>query len=149
MKKEDGYTFQSQSDIDIPLVTLITIGQLHPSPREGGLSDGKQLQALTKIKHEPIGGLKSGRTGLVAVSQQKRNSPMQPFAHSPLNTKGRPKTPLDGRDKRAKYGIIQEQVGGICTRDDSSNDEREESDSPDSSSGGVEVKEDDDYSLGD
>jgi hypothetical protein len=65
VKKEDGYTSQSQSDANIPLVTLIRTGQLHPSLREGGLSDGKQLQALTKIKHEPIGGPKSGRTGPV------------------------------------------------------------------------------------
>jgi hypothetical protein len=73
---------------------------------------------------------------------------MQPFACSPLNTKGRPKTPLDGRHKRAKYGSIQERVGGFCTRDDSSDDEREEPDSSDGSSG-TEVKGDDDYSLGD
>jgi hypothetical protein len=73
---------------------------------------------------------------------------MQPFARSPLNTKGSPKTPLDGRRKRAKYGSIQERVGSICTRDDSSDDEREESDSPDGRNG-VEVKGDDDYSLGD
>jgi hypothetical protein len=134
--------------VDIPLVTLIRTGQPHPSLCEGGLSNGKQLQALTKIKREPIGGPKNGRTGPVAVSQQKRKNPMQLFAHSPLNTKGRPKTPLDGRHKRAKYGSIQERVGGICTRDDSSDDEREESDSPDGSSR-AEVKGDDDYSLGD
>jgi hypothetical protein len=72
---------------------------------------------------------------------------MQSFAHSPLNTKGRPKTPLDGRRKRAKYGSIQERVGGICTRNDSSDDEKEESDSPDGSSG-AEVKGDDDYTIG-
>jgi hypothetical protein len=99
VKKEDGYTSQSQSNADIPLVTLIKTSQPHPSPREGGLSDGKQLQALTKIKREPIGGPKSGRTGPVAVSQQKRKNPMQSFARSPLNTKGRPKTPFDGRRK--------------------------------------------------
>jgi hypothetical protein len=148
VKKEDGYTSLSQSDADIPLVTLIRIGQLHPSPREGGLSDGKQLQALTKIKREPIGGPKSGRTGPVAVSQQKRKSPMQPFARSPLNTKGRPKTPFDGRHKWEKYGSIQERVGGFCTRDDSSYDEREESNSPDGSSG-AKMKGNDEYSLGD
>jgi hypothetical protein len=116
VKKEDGYT--SHSDANIPLGTLIRTGQPHPSPREGDLSHGKQLQALTKIKCEPIGGPKSGRTGLIAVSQQKKKSPVRPFAHSPLNTKGRPKTPLDGRRKRAKYGSIQERVGGICTRDE-------------------------------
>jgi hypothetical protein len=69
VKNEDGYTSQSESDTDIPLVTLIRTGQPHPSPREGGLLDGKQLQALTKIKCEPIGGPKSGRTGPVVVSQ--------------------------------------------------------------------------------
>jgi hypothetical protein len=65
-----------------------------------------------------------------------------------LNTKGRPKTLLDGRRKWAKYGSIQERVGGICRRDDSSDDEREESDSLDGSSG-AEVKGDDDYNLRD
>jgi hypothetical protein len=58
------------------------------------------------------------------------------------------KTPFDDRRKRAKYGSIQERVGNICTRDDSSDDKREESDPPDGSSG-AEVKGDDDYSLGD
>jgi hypothetical protein len=72
---------------------------------------------------------------------------MQQFAHSPLNIKGHPKTPLDGRRKRAKYGSTQERGGGICTRNDSSDDEREESDSPDGSSG-AEVKGDDDYTIG-
>jgi hypothetical protein len=72
---------------------------------------------------------------------------MQPFTHSPLNTKGHPKTPLDGRRKQAKYGSIQERVGGICTRNDSSDDEREESDPSDGSSG-AEVKGDDDYTIG-
>jgi hypothetical protein len=104
VKEEDGYT--SHSNGNIPLATLFRPGEPHPSPREGGLLHGKQLQALTKIKHEPIGGPKSGRTGPVAVSQQKRKSPMYSFAHSPLNTKGRPKTPLDGRRKRANYGSI-------------------------------------------
>jgi hypothetical protein len=69
LKNEDVYTSQSQSNTDIPLVTLIRIGQPHPSPREGGLSDGKQLQALTKIKREPISRPKSRRTRPVAVSQ--------------------------------------------------------------------------------
>ena len=64
---------------------------------------------------------------------------MQSFVRSPLNTKGRPKTPFDRRPKRAKYRSIQERVGGICTRDDSSNDEREELDSPNGSCE-VEVK---------
>jgi hypothetical protein len=98
------------------------------------------LQAFTKIKREPIGRPKSGGTGPVAVPQKKRKSPMQPFARSPLNTKGLPKTPLDGRRKRAKYGSIHERVGGICTRDYSSDDKREELDSADGSSG-AEVKE--------
>jgi hypothetical protein len=114
---------------------------------EDGLSHGKQLQALTKIKREPIGGPKSGRTRPVAVSQQKRKRPIQPFARSPLNTKGRPKPPLEGSRKRAKYGSIQERVGGICTKNDSSDDEREESDSSNGSSG-TEVKGDDDYTIG-
>jgi hypothetical protein len=69
---------------------------------------------------------------------------MQLFAGLSLNTKGRPKTPLDRRRKRAKYGSIHEQVGGIYTRDFSSDDERKESDSLDGSSG-VEVKGDVDY----
>jgi hypothetical protein len=146
IKNGDGCT--SESDRDIPIGTVFKRNPACPPPHKDGLSHGKQLQALTKIKREPIGGPKSGRTGPIAVSQQKRKSPMQPFARLPLNTKGRPKTPLDGRCKRAKYGSIQERVRGICTKDDSSNDEREESDSPDSSSG-VEVKRDDDYSLGD
>jgi hypothetical protein len=85
--------------------------------------------------------------GPVVVSQQKRKSPMQPFARLPLNTKGRPKTPLDGRLNRAKYGSIQERVGGICTRNDSSDDERKESNSSDGSSR-AEVKRDDDYTIG-
>jgi hypothetical protein len=106
------------------------------------------LQAFIKIRREPIGGPKSGRTGPVPISQQKKKSPIQPVARSPLNTKGRPKTLLDGRHKRAKYGSIQERVGGICTRDDSSDDEREELESPDGSSG-VEVKGDNDYTIGD
>jgi hypothetical protein len=146
VKNGDGCT--SESDRDIPIGTVFKRNPTCPLPHEDGLSHGKQLQALTKIKREPIGRPKSGRTGPVAVSQQKWKSLMQSFARSPLNTKRRPKTPLDGRHKRAKYGSIQERVGGICTRDDSSDDEREESDSPDGSSR-AEVKGDDDYSLGD
>ena len=88
---------------------------------------------MTKNKCESIGGSKSGRTGPVAVSQQKRKSPMQPFARLPLNTKGRPKTPLGGRHKRAKYGSIQERVGGIYIKGHSFDDEEKESDSPDGS----------------
>jgi hypothetical protein len=145
VKDGDGCT--SESDKDVPIATKFKINPACPPPYEDGLSHGKQLQALTKSKHEPIGGPKNGRTGPAAISQQKRKSPMQPFARSPLNTKRRPKTPLDGRHKRAKYGSIQERVGGICTRNDSSDDEREESDSPDSSSG-AEVKGDDDYTIG-
>jgi hypothetical protein len=72
---------------------------------------------------------------------------MQLFARSPLNTKGHPKIPFDGRRKRAKYGSIQERVGGICTRNDSSDHEREESDFLDGSSG-TEMKGDDDYTIG-
>ena len=123
MKKKDEYTSQFQSDADIPLVILIKTSQPHPFPHKGGLSDGKQLQALTKIKCEPIGGPKSGRTRLVALSQHKKKNPMQFFAHSPLNTKGRPKTPFNGRRKQAKYGSIQEQVGSICMKDDSFDDD--------------------------
>jgi hypothetical protein len=149
VKDGDGCTFES--DREIPIATVFKRNPACPPLREGGLSDdsdGKQLQALTKIKREPIGGPKSGRTRPAAISQQKKKKPNQPFARSPLNTKGRPKTPLDGRRKRAKYGSIQERVGGFCMRDDSSDDEREESDSSDGSSG-VEMKGDDDYTIGD
>jgi hypothetical protein len=145
VKDGDGCT--SESDRKIPIATVFKRNPACSLPHEDGLSHGKQLQALTKIKREPIGGPKSGRTGPVAVSQQKRKSPIQPFVHSPLNTKGRPKTPLDGRHKRAKYGSIKERVGGIYTKNDSSDDEREESDSPDDSSG-AELKGDDDYTIG-
>ena len=72
---------------------------------------------------------------------------MQPFVHLPLNTKECPKTPLDGRCKHAKYGSMKEQVGGIYMRNDSSDDEREESDFPDGSNG-AEVKGDDDHTIG-
>jgi hypothetical protein len=133
VKEEDGYN--SQSDGNIPLAIVFKRNPACPPPHKDGLLHVKQLQAFTKIKCEPIGGPKSGGTGLVAVPQQKRKSPMQPFACSPLKTKGRPKTPLDGRHKRVKYGSIDERVGGICTRDYSSNDEREESDSPDGNNG--------------
>jgi hypothetical protein len=71
---------------------------------------------------------------------------MQPFARSPLNTKGRPKIPLNRRHKRAKFGSIQERVGGICMRNDSFDDEREESDSLDGNNG-AEVKGYDDYTI--
>jgi hypothetical protein len=145
VKDGDGCT--SKSDRDVPIATKFKINPACPPPHEDGLSHGKQLQALTKIKREPIGGPKSGRTGPVAVFQQKRKSPMQPFAHLPLNTKGHPKTPLDGRRKWAKYGSIQERVVGICTRNDSFDDEREESDFLDGSSG-TEMKGDDDYTIG-
>jgi hypothetical protein len=103
---KDGDGCISKSDKDIPIGTVFKRNPACPPPREDGLSHGKQLQALTKIKHEPIGGPKSGRMGPIAVSQQKKKSPMQPFARSPLNTKGHPKTPLDGRRKQAKYGSI-------------------------------------------
>jgi hypothetical protein len=73
---------------------------------------------------------------------------MQPFVRLPLNTKSHPKTPLDGRCKRARYGSIHERVGGICTRDYSSDNEKEESNSPDGSSG-TEVKGNVDYTIGD
>jgi hypothetical protein len=92
VKDGDGCT--SESDRDVPIATKFKINPACPPLYEDGLSHGKQLQALTKIKREPIGGPKSGRTGPVAVSQQKRKSPMQPFAYSPLNTKGHPKPPL-------------------------------------------------------
>jgi hypothetical protein len=73
---------------------------------------------------------------------------MQSFAHLLLNTKGRPKTPLDERRKRVKYGSIHEQVGGICTRDYSFDNEKEESNSPNGSNG-AEVKGNVDYTIGD
>ena len=72
---------------------------------------------------------------------------MQPFTHSPLNTKGCPKPPLDGRRKYVKCGSVQKRVGGICTKNDSSNDERVESNSPDGSNR-AKVKCDDDYTIG-
>jgi hypothetical protein len=53
VKEEDGYNSLSKGNI--PLATLFKTGQPRPSPHEGGLSDGKQLQAFTKIKREPIG----------------------------------------------------------------------------------------------
>jgi hypothetical protein len=146
VKEEDGYN--SQSDVNILLAIVFKRNPACPPLHEDGLSHGKQLQTFTKIKLEPIGGPKSGGTGPVAIHQQKQESPMQPFARLPLNTKGRPKTPLDGRLKWAKYGSIHERVGGICTRDYSSDDERKESDSLDGSSG-VEVKGDVDYTIGD
>jgi hypothetical protein len=145
VKDGDGCT--SKSDKNIPIGTVFKRNPACPPPCEDDLSHGKQLQALTKIKCEPIGGPKSGRTGPVAVSQQKRKSPMQPFTRSPLNTKGCPKSPLDGRHKQAKYGSIHERVGSIYTRNDSSDDERGESDFPDGSNG-AEVKGDDDYTIG-
>jgi hypothetical protein len=111
-------------------------------------SNCKQLQALTRIKCEPLGGPKSGGTGPVGVPQYKKKRLVQPFSHSPVNTKGRLKTPLDGRRKWAKYGSIHEQVGGICTRDYSSNNENEESDSLNGSNE-VEVKGDVDYTIRD
>jgi hypothetical protein len=65
-----------------------------------------------------------------------------------LNTKGCPKTPLDGRHKWTKYGSIYERVGSIGTRDYSSDNERKESNSSDDSSG-VEIKGDVEYTIGD
>jgi hypothetical protein len=91
VKDGDGCT--SESDKDVPIATKFKINPVCPLPHEDGLSHGKQLQALTKSKCEPIGGPKSGRTGPAAISQQKKKSRMQPFARSPLNTEGRPKTP--------------------------------------------------------
>ena len=64
---------------------------------------------------------------------------MQPFAQSPLDTKERPKNPHEGRRKKARYGSMRKQC-----RNDSSDDERKESDSPDDSSG-TEVKGDSDF----
>jgi hypothetical protein len=106
VKVGDGCT--SESNKDVPIATKSKINPACPPPHEDDLSHGKQLQAFTKSKYEPIGGPKSGRTGPAAIFQQKRKSPMQPFARLPLNTKGHPKTPLDGRRKREKYGSIQE-----------------------------------------
>jgi hypothetical protein len=145
IKEEDRY--HSYSDANTPLCIVLKRNPARPLPCEGGLSHGKQLQALTKIKREPIGGPKSARMGPVGVPHQKRKSPMQPFAHLPLNTKGLPKPLLDGRHKRAKWRSIQERVGGICTRDYSSDNEKKRSNSPDSSSG-AEVKGDVDYTIG-
>jgi hypothetical protein len=146
VKEKDGYHILS--DANTTIHTIFKRSQPRPPPREGGLLQGKQLQALTKIKREPIGGPKSGRTGPVGVPQHKRKRPIQPFACSPLNTKDRPKTPLNRRLKWAKYGSIHERVGGICTRDYSSDNEKEESDSPDGSSR-AEVKGNVDYTIGD
>jgi hypothetical protein len=67
VKDGDGCTFES--DKDIPIATVVKRNLACPLPHEDGLSHGKQLQALTKIKREPIGGPKSGRTGPIAVSQ--------------------------------------------------------------------------------
>jgi hypothetical protein len=103
----DGCTSESDRGDRIPLAARFNINQARPRPHEDGLSHGKKLQALTKIKREPIGGPKSGRTRPVALSQQKKKSPMQPFARSPLDTKERLKTPLEGRHKRAKYGSMR------------------------------------------
>jgi hypothetical protein len=47
-----------------------------------------------------------------------------------------------------KYGSIHEQVGGICTRDYSFDNEKEESNSPNGSNG-AEVKGNVDYTIGD
>ena len=102
---------------------------------------------MTKVKCEPNGGPKSRKTGPVAESQQKKKNPMQPFACLILDTKKHPKTPFEGRHKQAKYGSMRQQVGGIY-RNDSSDDERKESDSLDGSSG-AEVKRDDNYTIGD
>jgi hypothetical protein len=105
---KDGDECTSESDKEIPIAIILKRNPTCPPPRKGGLSndlDGKQLQALTKIKREPIGRPKSGRTGPVAVSQEKRKSPMQLFTRLPLNTKGRLKTPLmegvNGRNMEA------------------------------------------------
>ena len=73
---------------------------------------------------------------------------MQPFACLPLNIKGHPKTSFDGRRKWAKYGSIHERVGGIYTRDNSFDDEREGLDSPDGSSR-AKVNGDVNYTIGD
>ena len=72
---------------------------------------------------------------------------MKLFARLPLNTKGRPKTSLDRRRKQTKYGSIHKRVRGICTRDYSFDNMREESDSPNGSSR-AEVKGDVDYTIG-
>ena len=45
-----------------------------------------------------------------------------------------------------KYGSIQEQIGGTYTRNDSSDDVKEESNSPDGRSR-AKVKADDDYTI--
>jgi hypothetical protein len=66
---KDGEGCTSESNRNIPIGTVFKRNPACPPPREDGLSHAKQLQALTKIKREPIGGPKSGRTGPVAVFQ--------------------------------------------------------------------------------
>ena len=106
VKEKDGYHILSNANTRIH--TIFKKSQPRPPPHKSSLLQDKQLQALTKIKHEPIGGPKSGRTGPVGIPQHKRKHPIQPFACSPLNTKDRPKTPLDRRHKWSKYGSIHE-----------------------------------------
>jgi hypothetical protein len=66
---KDGEGCTSESNRDIPIGTIFKRNPACPPPHEDGLSHGKQLQALTKIKREPIGGPKSGGTGPIAVPQ--------------------------------------------------------------------------------
>jgi hypothetical protein len=54
VKEEDGY--HSLSNANMPIDTKFKRSQPRPPPRASGLSHGKQLLALTKIKHKPIGG---------------------------------------------------------------------------------------------
>ena len=60
VKAEDGYN--SQSDGNIPLAIVFKRNPAHSLLHEDGLLHGKQSQAFTKIKFEPIGGPKSGGT---------------------------------------------------------------------------------------
>jgi hypothetical protein len=92
IKEEDGYSSFSNGN----LFLCTTLRGYKPSVPacEGTISHGKQSQALTKIKREPIGGPKCGKMGPIGVLQQKRKSPIQQFARSPQITKWRGKTPF-------------------------------------------------------
>src|SRR5450759_4943167 len=102
LKPGDGCA--SESDANEPLTTIWKPKPECPRPREDALSHGKQSRAVTKTKGEPSGRPKSGRTGPVAVSEQKKKNTMQPFAQSPLDTKQRPRTPHDGKRKKQRIG---------------------------------------------
>ena len=67
VKNGDGCTFESHRDV--PIATKFKINLAYPPLHKDGLLHGKQLQALTNIKCEPVGRPKSGRMGYIAVSQ--------------------------------------------------------------------------------